>query len=134
MTVGEMADHVARGDDAYRRQAHVILDDEQRLAGIVTRGDIVRALGAHGGRTATVRDAGETEVIVTYPDETLYDALGLLLRHDIGRLVVVDRDDSRRVLGYLGRREILAARRRHLAEEETRERGPLLGQPRPGQA
>jgi len=103
----------------------VIVDANHRLAGIITRGDIVRALGAPGGRDSSVLAAGEPEVIVTYPDETLYNAVALLLRHDIGRLVVVDRAEPQTVVGYLGRREILAVRERHHREEELRERGPL---------
>jgi len=38
-------------------------------------------------------------------------------------LPVVDRDDPRRVVGYLGRKGILAARSRRLEEEHVREPG-----------
>lgn len=127
MTLGALADDIAKNDAAVcRRQATVIVDADNHLAGIITRGDVVRALAAPGGRDATVLEAGEPEVVVTYRDETLYNAVALLLRHDIGRLVVVARDNPRRVVGYLGRRDILAVRERHHREEELRERGPLL--------
>jgi CBS domain-containing protein len=46
-----------------------------------------------------------------------------MLRHNIGRLPVVDRSDPRRVVGYLGRPGILAARLRRLQEEHLREPG-----------
>ncbi len=127
-TVGALTEGLARGDARIaRRQACVIVDDLDRVAGIITRGDVVRALGTPGGSDTGVSDAGTREVVVTYPDATLYDAVALLLRHDIGRLVVVDRKDPRRPIGYLGRRDILVTRQRHHHEEEHRERGPLSG-------
>jgi hypothetical protein len=49
-----------------------------------------------------------------------------MLRHDVGRLPVVDRSKPRVIVGYLGRADILAARVRHQEEEERREKGPLL--------
>ena len=46
-----------------------------------------------------------------------------MLRHDVGRLPVVDRANGRRVVGYLGRASILAARERYHRDEQLRERG-----------
>jgi chloride channel protein, CIC family len=46
-----------------------------------------------------------------------------MLRYNIGRLPVVDRKDERRVVGYLGRPGIMAARLRRLDEEHLREQG-----------
>jgi CBS domain-containing protein len=71
----------------------------------------------------TVGDAGRRELIVTYPDETLYDAIAKLVRNDIGRLPVVERSSPTKPVGYLGRASILAARVRYDREENLRERG-----------
>jgi hypothetical protein len=46
-----------------------------------------------------------------------------MLRNNIGRLPVVDRKDPARVVGYLGRPGIMAARLRRLDEEHVREPG-----------
>jgi signal-transduction protein with cAMP-binding, CBS, and nucleotidyltransferase domain len=70
-----------------------------------------------------VLEAGQRELIVTYPDETLYDAIAKLLRNNIGRLPVVERASPKKVVGYLGRAGILAARQRYHREEDIRERG-----------
>ena len=72
-------------------------------------------------------DAGSRNVVVTYPDETLHDASAKMLRNNIGRVPVVDRKDSRRVVGYLGRPGIMAARLRRLHEEHVREQGWIIG-------
>ena len=63
------------------------------------------------------------DVVVTYPGETLHDASAKMLRNNIGRLPVVDRNDLRKVIGYLGRPGIMAARVRRLDEEHVREPG-----------
>ena len=48
-----------------------------------------------------------------------------MLKRDIGRLPVVERSGSGRIVGYVGRADILAARMRLHEEEELREKGPL---------
>ena len=73
-----------------------------------------------------VLNAGKTEVVVCYPDELLHDAIAKMLRHGVGRLPVVARNEPDRLVGYLGRGEVLAARMRHHEEEESRNQGPLL--------
>ncbi len=71
----------------------------------------------------SVLDAGSREVVVAYPDEALHEASGKMLRHNIGRLPVVERNQPRHVVGYLGRPGILAGRLRRLEEEHVREPG-----------
>jgi len=70
-----------------------------------------------------VLEASSTHLVVTHPDELLAEALAKMLRHNVGRLPVVDRKDSRHILGYLGRPGIMAARLRRLEEEHVREPG-----------
>jgi CIC family chloride channel protein len=126
LTVAALSDAIARGDPGVaRRQATLLADAHGRLVGIVTRGDLMRVSDAEA-RKATVLEVGSTDVEVAFPDETLQDAIVKMLRRDIGRLAVVARDDPRRIVGYLGRADILAARLRWHEEEERRERGPLL--------
>jgi CBS domain-containing protein len=62
-------------------------------------------------------------VVVAYPDETLYQAAAKMLRADVGRLPVVDRTNPRRILGYIGRPQIMAAHRRRFEQEHVREPG-----------
>jgi CIC family chloride channel protein len=46
-----------------------------------------------------------------------------MLRNGVGRLPVVSREDPHRVVGYLGRSGIMAARLKRLEEEHVREPG-----------
>jgi chloride channel protein, CIC family len=124
MRVGELAERIARGDAAVsKHQGMVVLDSEGKLAGIITRGDVLRALEKDPSGAMTVSSAATRNVVVTYPDEVLHEASAKMLRRNIGRLPVVDRNDPRRVIGYLGRPGIMAARLRRLEEEHIREPG-----------
>ena len=124
-TVAELSNRIARGDpEVSRRQGTLILDPGGIVVGVITRGDIVRALRTNPAMT--VLEAGKQELVLAHPDEPLSDAIARMVKHDIGRLPVVPRKDPKRPIGYLGRASILAARARHLEEEHVRGRGPIL--------
>jgi CIC family chloride channel protein len=124
--VGELAERIARHDLAVvRRQALLIVDDAGKLVGIITRGDVLRALDKDSSGGMTVQEAGKTHLVVTYPDELVSEAAAKLLWFDIGRLPVVDRADERKVVGYLGRGAILSARLLRFHDEHVREPGWL---------
>jgi chloride channel protein, CIC family len=128
MKVSELSDLIARRDpEACRHQGMFILDSEGRLAGVITRGDVMRALDADPTGVLTVLDAGTRDLVVTYSDETLHDASAKMLRNNIGRLPVVEREQPRKVVGYLGRPGIMAARLRRLDDEHVREPGWIKG-------
>jgi CBS domain-containing protein len=123
-----LADRIAQHDPAVaRHEALLILDDAGRLSGIITRGDLLRALDRDSLGTMTVQEAGSTQLIVTHPDELVSEAAAKMLRHHIGRLPVVDRSDPRKALGYLGRSGVMAARLRRFHDEHVREPGWFAG-------
>lgn len=127
-TVTELAGRIARGEPGVaRRQSVILVDADRKLAGIVTRGDLFDAQQRDDLEPDSLAiDAGSREVVVCFPDETLHEVISRMVRHEIGRLPVVHRDDPLRVVGYLGRADILRAKARSHSEEEHRERGPLL--------
>lgn len=126
MKIGELSDRISRHDpDVSRHQGMLVLDATGNLAGLITRGDVMRSLAADPDGNATVLDAASRDLVVTYPDESLHEAAAKMLRKNIGRLPVVDREQPQRVLGYLGRSGIMAARLRRLDEEHVREPGWL---------
>lgn len=123
--VSELADRIARGDSEVSRHQALLVLEEGKLSGMITRGDVLRAL--EKTPTATVLEASSRNVVVTFPDETLHEAMAKMLRYNVGRLPVVERSDDRRVVGYLGRPGIMAARLRRLNEEQVREPGWIRG-------
>lgn len=128
MKVSELADRLAKRDrHLSRRQGTLIVDEGGSLCGIITRGDVLRAIEEFDDPDLTVIQAGSRNLIVTYPDEILYEAIEKMLRNDIGRLPVVNREDSRQVLGYLGRAAVMKARLHRMQEDQEREPGWLQG-------
>jgi CBS domain-containing protein len=125
MKVTELSDLIANGDPALsHRQGTLIADENGNLAGIITRGDLVRAL-EKSPESSTVLEAGSQHLIVSYPDEILHDAVTRMVHHDIGRLPVVRRSNPKQIVGYLGRASIMTARLRRHEEENYREPGWL---------
>lgn len=100
-----------------------IISKDGHLVGIVTQSDLLRAFEKDPEGKITVADAGSSSLIVAYPDEPVADALHRMLQHNIGRMPVVTREDSRRMAGYLVRSSILSAWTRQLEEEGVREHG-----------
>jgi len=126
MTVGELSERIAERDpELTRRQTILIVNEQQHPVGIITRGDLLRAI-VHADTTASVLDAGSRNLCMIHPDELICTAFDKMLSNQIGRLPVVSRDDPMQVIGYLGRAELLAARQRHFTEEQLREHGWLV--------
>src|SRR5262249_24020277 len=123
----ELSERLRRDPELARRQGTPIVDSNGKLAGIITRSALMRGLEKAAGGDTAVLDAGTRRLIVAYEDELIRDAVERMLENDIGRLPVVDPADPRRLVGYLGRSGILAARQRLMHEENVRERGPSRG-------
>ncbi len=125
MTVSELSQRIAGGDPRLtRRQGTPIVDGKGGLVGIITRSDLMRAMERKEQEPErTVLEAGSRNVVVGFPDELLRDAVRRMLENDIGRLPVVRRDDPKKLVGYLGRSGVMAARVRMFEEEHVRERG-----------
>jgi CBS domain-containing protein len=125
MKVSDLSDRIARHDPKLiGRQGTLIVDEENNLAGIITRGDLVRAL-EQLPENATVLEAGTRNLIIAYPDEILHEAVTRMVTNDIGRLPVVERRNPRKLLGYIGRASVMTARLRRFEEEHDREVGWL---------
>jgi H+/Cl- antiporter ClcA len=108
-----------------RRQEWAVVDDADRLVGLVTRGDLVRALELEDSEGATVLSLGSRRLVVTYADELLEEATAKMITHDIGRLPVVERENPERLIGLLGRAGVMAVWLHATREEQTRDAGWL---------
>ena len=123
-TVGALAERIAQHDPAVaQHEALLILDQAGKLSGIITRGDLLRALDKDCSGAMSVQEAGSTRLVVTHPDELVSEAASKMLRYDIGRLPVVERADHGKAVGYLGRSGVMAARLRCFQDEHVREPG-----------
>ena len=124
MTVAELAARMGRGEPKYNlTQGLPIVGDGERLLGVVTQGDLLRALEDDSRGAITVLDAGSSKPIVAYADEFVHDAMLRMLENNIGRLPVVTREDPQKMVGYFNRASVLDAWTRHVEEEGLREHG-----------
>lgn len=125
-TVAHLADLIARHDPIIsNHQAWPLVDEAGRLVGMITRSDVLRAIERSGGRHNTLMEAGSSPAVVTYPDETVAEAVNRMLAKGVGRLPVVDRADPGKLVGYVGRTSLLSTRLRSLHQETVREDGWL---------
>ena len=110
------ANHKPRGQYLYP-----VVDDNQRLRGVITRNDLGKWL-------EDPHPAGETlatlvkKPVVAHPDEPLRVVVSRMAETGLTRFPVVDRSDEQKLLGVIGLRDLLSARTRNLADEHERER------------
>jgi H+/Cl- antiporter ClcA/predicted transcriptional regulator len=106
------------------RHSWPLVDKDGALLGILTRGDLLRAVN-EDDNDRTMLEIGKTSPVVAFPDDQLEDTLDLMLRANVSHLPVVDRKDPKRLLGMLSRGSIATAYRSALDDEDEVEPGPL---------
>jgi chloride channel protein, CIC family len=126
MTVGELAERIGRGEPEFNlTQGLPIVSRDGRLVGLVTHGDLLRAMRDKEAAKLTVLEAGSSPAIVAFPSERALDALARMLENNIGRLPVVSREDEGQLLGFVNRSTILNAWTQKMHDENIREHGWL---------
>jgi CIC family chloride channel protein len=74
--------------------------DEGRLVGIVAKLDAVRCIYQDRPQ-ASVKDIMSNKLVVTHPDESLFDAMNKMIVNHISQLPVVERNNPHQLLGLL---------------------------------
>lgn len=122
MPLSELAESMARGGGAaLTHQAFPLVDGDGSLVGIITRGDVVRALEERPSQGVTLLDAGSAALVVASPGETVREAVSRMLENGVGRLPVVDPADPRHLVGYFSRSAVLMGYVRKMEEERVLE-------------
>jgi H+/Cl- antiporter ClcA len=91
----------------------LVFDDINHLQGILTTQDIKRILSAPSGdpplEEMTVQNICTREVLCTFADESLAEALKRMAARDLRQMPVVDRHQPKRVIGMVDRLAITTA-------------------------
>jgi CIC family chloride channel protein len=110
-TIDEVSDRLRT------HQGFPIVDANGDLLGIVTRRDFLST----PGRTKLGSLVRRPPAVV-YEDLSLRDAADHMVRENVGRLPVVERQNPRKVIGILTRSDLLSAHARRLDEDVTESR------------
>ncbi|WP_328619354.1 CBS domain-containing protein [Streptomyces sp. NBC_00354] len=85
-----------------------VLDDQDRVVGVVSQTDLLAHTARHNSEMAVPPSAGDVmsaPAVTVHPEETVADAARLMTRRSIERLPVVDVED--RLVGIVTRRDLL---------------------------
>jgi CBS domain-containing protein len=107
------------GKGGSQERLYAVVDPQGRLAGVVTRVNLEQ--WSKDGRDSSIASLA-VEPVVAHADESLREIAYRMAESRRTRLPVVDRDDSRKLIGLVTLRLLLSARLRHLEEEKRRER------------
>ncbi|MCC7022679.1 MAG: chloride channel protein, partial [Thermomicrobiales bacterium] len=116
--------HLQSERSGLRQGLYPVVDDQQRLVGVVTRSDL-RSIASgerQNGHGGTLADIAKRHPIVAYPDEPLRVVIERMAETGLTRLPVVARDHPDHLVGLISLSDFLRARQRNLEEERTRER------------
>jgi H+/Cl- antiporter ClcA/CBS domain-containing protein len=101
-----------------------VLDAEGRLAGVITRRDLRHAfqLKRTDGKGQRLDELLRAEPVLAYADEPLRVVVNRMAETGFTRFPVVERNDSRKLLGTVSLNDLLHARVLNLEGERRRER------------
>ena len=117
-TLWEVRAWMNSGENGTGHQGFPVLDENGRLAGVVTRKDIFKSKLPNSARLS---ELVTRRPVTIYEDDTLRDAIDVMSENGIGRLPVVIRSNPGRVVGILTRSDIMTANKKYLDEARRSE-------------
>jgi CIC family chloride channel protein len=117
--VGEAAAHLRPEQSPRGQHLYPVLDEDDRLAGVITRKDI-RKLAAEQPDGHEIGTFVRGEPMVAFADETLRVVVNRMASSGFTRMPVLDRHGK--LTGMVSLQDLLNARARNLSEERDRER------------
>lgn len=133
LSAHELLDRYFLGAGKQKHQAYPVVDTAGNLVGVVTRGNLLEdwMSATPAGSKVPLRsvidpiiafDLLHREPITAFPWESCRMAAERMAEAGVGRLPVVDPDNSRRVVGIVSRSDLLKPRAKQVEEEARRER------------
>ncbi len=108
---------------AHTQRLYPVLDETGRLAGLVTRQQLLSAtLKLESNPQASIDELLVREPVVGYPDMTLRELANLMAERQVSSVPIVDRNDPQQVLSVMATDQVLEARLRDVDEEHKPER------------
>ncbi len=111
--LGEVRAWLNSGRAEAQHQGYPVIDDNGRVRGVITRRDLLDPDQPGLKRIGEMLKRGP---IVVREDHSLREAADHMVAENVGRLIVVARDDATRMVGILTRGDLLSAHARRLHE------------------
>ncbi|MGH8234642.1 MAG: chloride channel protein [Rhodanobacteraceae bacterium] len=111
--LGEVRKWMNSGRERAQHQGYPVIDDAGRVRGVVTRRMLLDPDRPGLTRIGEMLKRGP---IVVFEDHNLRDASDLMVAENVGRLIVVARDNPTRLVGILTRSDVMAANSRRIHE------------------
>jgi len=107
-TVDELLDKIAK----HHHIGFPIVDKSNKIVGIVTLQDAMKVAKEEQGNVS-VSEISTKSLVVVFPESSVAEAFQKLEKHNVGRLPVVDKKDTRLLLGILTRSDVMHALRKN---------------------
>jgi CBS domain-containing protein len=124
-TISELETALARNDNPRGQRVYPVIDNDQRLLGVMTRYDLLNALEQQrngGAGNVQLSQVIAKEPIVAFPDEPLRMVVNRMAATGLTRFPVVTQNGDSRLVGLIGLQDLLKARELSVADEHFRER------------
>jgi CBS domain-containing protein len=105
---------LASGEPGSSHQGFPVVSEAGHVMGVLTRRDL---LNPAADASAPVQRLLRRPPVVVYDDVTLREAADHMVRHDVGRLPVISREESGKLVGIITRSDLLSAHRRRLRQK-----------------
>jgi CBS domain-containing protein len=122
ISLGEAVTLVSAHGGDKSQHLYPLLDENARLAGAVTRENILTWGGDETKRDRPLLDFAAGAPTTVFTNETLRTAIFRMAETGATRLLVVNPADSTRLVGKLALHHLLKASTRHLEDEQRRQR------------
>jgi CBS domain-containing protein len=116
-TVAELYEQLPEGSELRRQRLYPVLDNDERLLGVLALSDIRAPQNSTSTAGATARSP-----LIARPGETLRETADRMVATGHTVLPVIDDQEPPRLLGLLSQFDLLKAHERLLIEERHRER------------
>lgn len=90
----------------YRHMGYPVMDEDQNLVGIATFEDIMKT-NPEERDNLSVGNIEQKKLVTVYADDTVLKAYEKMIEHRIGRVLVVDHKNPKKLLGIVTRTDIL---------------------------
>ncbi|MCZ6698833.1 MAG: CBS domain-containing protein, partial [Planctomycetota bacterium] len=92
-----------------------VVDPDQKLTGVIDSGDIRRIVTETGVADLIIARDIERPARTIKSEDSLLSAVNMIAKTDTPALIVVEQEETRTVVGILGRGDIIAAYNRQIA-------------------